>query len=97
MTEPDAPTVPAEGELRQRVIASICTLLPHVLGREIPDVSEATRLMELQLTSASTLALMLEVEDALEIQIDVEEFDQQHLESVGTLAGYVAGHALAYE
>jgi acyl carrier protein len=38
---------------------------------------------------------MLEVEDALDIQVDVEDFDRADLETVGTLATYVAGHVLA--
>jgi len=95
MTEQETATAPPDTDLRDRVVTSLCALLPRVLGREMPDVSVQTRLMELELTSATTLELMLEVEDALEIQIDVEEFDREHLESIGTLAEYVAGHALA--
>jgi acyl carrier protein len=84
-----------DAELRQRVIDTICEVLPRVLGRDLPDVSADTTLMDLELTSASTLEMMLEVEDALEIQVDVEDFDREHLETIGTLATYVAGHALA--
>jgi acyl carrier protein len=54
------------------------------------------RLMEdLGLTSVSTLELMLELEDALEIQIDVEEIEPADLTSLGALADFVAGHVLA--
>ncbi len=81
-------------ELREKVVGSICTLLPGVLRHELPDVSEQTNLMELDLSSASTLELMLALEDQLEIQIDVEDFDEEHVQSVGTLADYVAGHAV---
>lgn len=81
-------------ELRELVVGSVCTLLPTILQRELPDVSEATRLMELDLTSASTLELMLAVEDELEIQIDIEDFDEEHVQSIATLADYVAGHAV---
>jgi acyl carrier protein len=81
-------------DLRQRVVDSVCTLLPRVIKRELPGMSETTRLDELDLTSAHMLELMLEIEDALAIQVDVEEFEEADAESVGTLASYVAGHSL---
>ncbi len=83
-------------ELRQRVLDSISAVLPHVLRGETPDVRESTRLMEdLGLSSTSTLELMLELEEDLEIQIDVEDIEQKDLASVGALADFIAGHALA--
>jgi acyl carrier protein len=82
-------------ELRQRVVASIAVVLPRVLKREVADLPETTRLFdELGLSSASTLELLLELEDALDIQIDVEEIDQDDLESIGALASFVATHTL---
>jgi acyl carrier protein len=82
-------------ELRQRVVDTICATLPRILGREMADLSADTVIEDLNLTSASSLELMLEVEDALDIQVDVEDFDRADLETVGTLATYVAGHVLA--
>jgi acyl carrier protein len=82
--------------LRQRVVDSMAALLPRVLKRELPEVAEGARLFdELGLSSATTLELLLELEEALNIQIDVEEIDQGDLESIGSLADFVAGHALA--
>lgn len=87
-----------DAELRQRVVDSMTTLLPRVLRREVPAMPEQTRLFdELGLTSASTLELLLELEDELELQIDVEEIDQRDLETVGSLADYVASHAIEDE
>lgn len=83
-----------DSELRGRVVGSIRTLLPQVLKHELPGVSEQTNLMELDLGSASTLELLLAIEDELEIQIDVEDFDEEHVQTVATLADYVAGHAV---
>jgi acyl carrier protein len=81
--------------LRQRVLDSINTVLPHILRGETPDISESTRLMEdLDLSSTSTLELMLELEEDLEIQIDVEDIEQKDLASIGALADFIAGHAL---
>ena len=77
---------------------SMQVILPKLLARDAEDaaleLSESMRLMEdLGLTSVSTLELMLELEDALEIQIDVEEIEPADLTSLGALADFVAGHA----
>jgi len=84
-----------ETDLRQRVVDSIGQLLPRVLKREISELPESARLFdELGLSSATTLELLLELEENLEIQIDVEEIDQDDLESIGALASFVASHTL---
>ncbi|WP_169514515.1 phosphopantetheine-binding protein [Actinokineospora enzanensis] len=84
--------------LRDRVTASMSELLPRVLKRDVPELNADTTLFAgLGLSSASTLELLLELEDELEIQIDVEEIDQGDLETVGTLARYIATHTVADE
>jgi acyl carrier protein len=84
-----------EGVPRARVVDSINLLLPRVLKRELPAQSEDVCLFdELGLTSASTLALILELEEELDIQIEVEEISQEDLRSLGTLADYVSTHAI---
>jgi len=83
-----------DSALRERVVPSMCTVLPRVLKREVPGLSETTRLFDLGLSSAGTLELLLELEEDLEIQIDVEEIDQADPETIGTLADFVAEHAL---
>ncbi|HEY7431243.1 MAG TPA: phosphopantetheine-binding protein [Streptosporangiaceae bacterium] len=94
----DTETAQTDGALRQRVLTSMTAVLPHVLRGKQPDVSEASRLMEdLGLTSTSTLELMLELEEDLQIQIDVEDIEPSDLASVGTLADFVATHALAMD
>ncbi len=85
---------------RERVMESIHAILPKVLARDsqdaAPEFSDSMRLMEdLGLTSVSTLELMLELEDALEIQIDVEEIQPGDLASLGALADFIAGHLTA--
>lgn len=90
----EAVTTELDTDLRQRVYDSIGELLPRVLGREIPEMSEASLLMsELGMRSANMLELLLELEESLEIQIDVEDIDQGNVSSVGDLADFVAGHA----
>lgn len=91
-------TVVPDAELRQRVVGSIASLLPKVLKRDVPAMPEQTRLFdELGLSSASTLELLLELEEDLDIQIDVEEIDQTDLASIGSLADFVSCHALTDE
>jgi len=89
----NAPTG-TDADLRQRVLASITEVLPRLLQTGERDLPEDTRLMEdLGLTSTTTLELMLELEDSLDIQIDVEDIDQENLASIGTLADFIATHA----
>jgi acyl carrier protein len=87
---------PIDEALRQRVIDTICTLLPESLGREIPDLSAETPLLELDLSSVAMLEVMLTVEDTLEIQVDIEEFEDSDMETIGRLATYVAGHSFVF-
>lgn len=84
-----------DGELRQRVVESMRLLLPRVLKREVPALAEDVCLVdELGLTSSSTLTLILELEEHLDIQVDVEDIGQDDLMSLGNLADFVAGHAV---
>ena len=93
--ESESTTVVVDEALRQRVVDTICSLLPRFVKREMPDASAETRLVDLNLSSSSMLELMLEVEDAVEIQVDVEDFEDDDMETVGRLATYVAGHSFA--
>jgi len=88
-------TTQLDTELRQRVFDRIGELLPRVLRREIPPVSDDTLLMnELGLRSATMLELLLELEENLEIQIDVEDIDNGGMNTVGNLADFVATHSI---
>jgi acyl carrier protein len=82
-------------EFRQRVFDTVRLLLPRVLGRELPAIAESTELRgDLGLRSATTLELLLELEDSLEIEIDVEEIGQGNMNTIGDLADFVARHSL---
>ena len=68
-----------------------------MLARDAEDaaleISENMRLIEdLGLILVATLELMLELEEALDIQIDVEEIEPTDLASLGALADFIAGH-----
>ncbi|MDB1085983.1 acyl carrier protein [Streptomyces sp. ACA25] len=84
-------TAPAQPTTRAQLIPAIVTALSEVLGQELTDVTEDTRLFDdLQLDSTSVLSLLLALEDGLGLEVDPESLEHHHLESVGSLAGYVA-------
>ena len=86
-------TAQLDTTFRQQVFDEIAGLLPKVLGRDIPAVSEGTQLMsELGLRSATMLELLLELEDSLDIQIEVEDIDRATMNTVGDLSDYIATH-----
>jgi acyl carrier protein len=82
-----------EDDFRQRVIDTMTTVLARLLDRAEP-VTEDMRLMEeLGLSSTFGLELLLQLEDQLLILIDVEQMDQDQMNTVGDLATFVAGHS----
>jgi acyl carrier protein len=82
-----------EDDFRQRVVDTMTTVLARLLDRAEP-VTEDMRLMEeLGLSSTFGLELLLQLEDQLLILIDVEQMDQDQMNTVGDLATFVAGHS----
>jgi acyl carrier protein len=82
-------------DAQQRLVDTICALLPRVLRREMPAVSRDTTLMEdLAMSSTTGLELMLELEEELEIEISVEDLDRKDFATVGSFADYVAANIL---
>lgn len=83
----------SDAAVRERVLEGIYAVLPDVLAADAagPGLTEETLLMEdLGMTSVATLELMLGLEDALEIQIDIEEIQPGDVASVGALASFIA-------
>jgi acyl carrier protein len=81
--------------LREQVASTIRLLLPRVLGREVPAVREDAPLFEeVGLDSATTLELILELEDELVAQVDVEQISQDDLVTLGALVDFLAGHVV---
>lgn len=100
MTDPQPTTAqpepPPTGVRRGLVITHIRTLLPTVLRHETADVSEDTTLMmDLGMTSTGALELMLQLEEAMDVEISVENLDRGDFATVGTLADYVVANLLA--
>lgn len=64
--------------------------LSEVLERELPDLTEKTRLFEdLGLDSTSVIDLLMELEDETSMSIDPAELSAEIFETVGTLSAYV--------
>jgi acyl carrier protein len=81
-----------DSDLRQRVVATMTSVLDRLLDRTEP-VTEDMRLMDdLGLSSTLGLELMLELEDQLMILVDVEEMDPDCMSTVGDFATFVTGH-----
>lgn len=82
-------------QFRERVVDTVCLLLPDVLKRPVDGASEATTLMEdLGMSSTGALEIVLLLEENLEVEISVEDLGREHFETVGTLADYVAGNVI---
>jgi acyl carrier protein len=83
--------------LREQIEQGIVLLLPRVLNQESaePVPVDAGLMADLGLTSGKTLELILELEDHLDIQIDVEDITPEDLNTIATLAGFVAAHVVA--
>jgi acyl carrier protein len=90
----DTGTTPTSTALREQVLDAMRTVLPHVLQGAQCEVTENARIMEdLGLTSTNTLELMLELEEVLDILVDVEDIAADDVQSLGTLADYIAAHS----
>ncbi|SCL35017.1 acyl carrier protein [Micromonospora nigra] len=73
-----------------QVVSAIVAALAEVLGQDLTDVTEQTRLFDdLSLDSTSVLGLLMALEDALDMQVDPEGLEQSHLETVGSLAAFI--------
>lgn len=75
---------------RDKVVLAIGTALGNVLGGELPEITESTRLFQLGLDSTSVLELLLHLEDELGLEIDSENLQMEHFESVRSLADFVS-------
>jgi acyl carrier protein len=80
----------AQAAERAEVVAAIVAAITDVLGQAPAVTSEDTLLAEdLGLDSTSVLSLLMALEDVLDMQVDPDTLEQRHLETIGSLAGYV--------
>lgn len=93
MTAPDAQV---DVELRQRVVEVMSAVIKRLVQRDEPVTEAMDMADELGVSSSLGLELLLEVEEALGIQIDVETMRPDELRTVGQLATFIAGHSRAW-
>ncbi|THV30312.1 acyl carrier protein [Glycomyces paridis] len=68
----------------------VAKALAETLGHDLPDIGDDTRLFEdLSLDSTSILGLMVNLEDALEIEIDPDSISEEHFATFGSLTGFL--------
>lgn len=77
---------------RNSLIGAISETLTEVLKRDLPDLTEQTRLFEeLHLDSTSILELLMALEDRIGIEVDPESLNMDDFASIGTLVDYLSG------
>jgi acyl carrier protein len=75
---------------RERVVKAISAALADVLARELPTITEDSRLFdELGLDSTGVFELLMAIEEALDIQFDTDTLEMGHFASVRSLADFV--------
>lgn len=95
MSNVDIETAPVDPALREEVVTGIIGLLPKVLKREMEGVGEETSLMDhLGMSSTTALELVLELEEAMQKEISVENMNRDDFDTVGTLATYIAANII---
>lgn len=90
-----AQDVETAATLQQRIAKAMTVLVGRVLRSEVAVREDSLLMEELALSSSLILELLLELEDEFEIQIDVEEMDEDEINTVGDLAEYIANHSIA--
>ena len=74
------------------VVDIITVALARVLRRDAADITPETRLFQdLGLDSTTVLELLMDIEGELCIELDADTLEQDHFETVNSLAGYVRG------
>lgn len=85
-------TTPAQVLDRGTVLAAITAAVHATLRETDVTVTESTHLVdELGLDSSQVFGLLLELEDALSIELDTDELRLGDLVSAGSLADFVSG------
>ncbi|MEI5035449.1 phosphopantetheine-binding protein [Streptomyces sp. S1A(2023)] len=76
---------------RTEIIEALRSSIGAVTGRQDVDLTEDTRLFDdLDLDSTSMLELLVEIEEALQVQVDPDELEVVDLQTVGTLTDLFA-------
>jgi acyl carrier protein len=88
----DQDTTPVDATMQDAVTATMTATLPGLLEYDGPITPQSLLRDELGLSSSLVLELLLGVEEAHAIQIDVEMMDEDNINTLVDLAEYIAGH-----
>ncbi|HYS37446.1 MAG TPA: phosphopantetheine-binding protein [Pseudonocardiaceae bacterium] len=81
---------------RQQAAMQIKGALDTVLKRDLDELTDETRLFEdLNLDSTSVIELLITIEEAIGLTVDVDELDPEVFTTVGSLTDFVAAMAMA--
>ncbi len=81
-----------DAQMRDAVMATMFAMLPGLLDYDGPITPSSVLLDELGLSSSLVLELLLGIEEAHAIQIDLETMDEDQVATVADLAEYIAAH-----
>ena len=72
------------------VVRAVIAALARVLRRDESGISPETRLFQdLGLDSTTVLELLMDLESEIDIELDADTLEQEHFETVASLAEYV--------
>ncbi|MET1073843.1 MAG: acyl carrier protein [Umezawaea sp.] len=75
---------------RARIVSAITSVLAQVLDYDLPELTESSRLFdELGLDSTGVFELLMQLEEALEVEFDTDNLEMAHFETVASLADFV--------
>ncbi|HEY4023716.1 MAG TPA: acyl carrier protein [Pseudonocardiaceae bacterium] len=75
---------------RSQVVEHVRVALAEVLNRDLPTLSEQTRLFEdLALDSTSVIELLMGLEDTIDLEIDPDELEPEAFQTVASLTDYI--------
>ncbi|MGW7446195.1 phosphopantetheine-binding protein [Kitasatospora sp. NPDC054795] len=75
---------------RAELVAVIGRALTAVLGDGLPELTEESRLFDqVGLDSSGVFELLMELEEALDIELDTDHLEMSHFESLRSLADFL--------
>ncbi|MEU0743786.1 acyl carrier protein [Streptomyces sp. NPDC006134] len=86
----DTVSLAQDTDARTRVVGAISASLAEVLGHDLPELTEDSRLFDqVGLDSSGVFELLMGLEDALGIELDTDHLEMSHFESARTLADFL--------
>jgi acyl carrier protein len=89
-------SIPTQDTELERVVDAIIRALTRVLGDDLPELTENSRLFdEVGLDSTGVFELLMQLEELLDMEFDTDNLEMSHFASVRSLADFVASESSA--